>query len=286
MSNGSENTVESTLFTTGYCRQIERFTRRDAPWRMNTFDALVVLIHHPRIGYLLFDTGYATHFFTETSCFPYSLYRAITPVIFSKRDALVSQLNERGIPATAIRFIFLSHFHGDHIAGVRDFPDAVFICSQEAYQHIRDKRGLAAVRKGFVPGLLPPDFSKRVRFIEDGKRYPFQEVYGVFDPVYDLFGDESLLAVRLSGHAPGQYGLFFTDRIAGPTLLCADAAWSMEAIRNQSEPHPFTYAVMGGKKEYRRHFQQLVAFHQTQPQVRILPSHCPEARSIAKGGER
>ncbi|MDR6226181.1 MBL fold metallo-hydrolase [Desmospora profundinema] len=285
MSAGTAITVESTLFSTGYCRQIERLSRRDAPFRLASFHALAVLIRHPTEGFLLFDTGYATHFFRETCRFPYSLYRRITPVVFRQEDALTEQLRERGISPTDIRYVFLSHFHGDHIGGVRDFSQSVFICSREAYHHIRDKRGMAAMRNGFVPGLLPPDFSERVQFIEEKDPFPFRETYGVFDTVFDWFGDGSLLAIRLSGHAPGQYGLFFVDRDRGPTLLCADAAWSMAAIRTESEPHPLTYKVMGGRKEYRHHFQQLVDFHRKNPAVRIVPSHCPEALTAVKGVE-
>lgn len=283
MSTGTVITVNSVLLRTGYCRQIERMARRDAPYRLASFYALAVLIRHPKAGFLLFDTGYSTHFFRETSQFPYSLYRWITPVVFRKKDALVEQLGARGISPEEIRYVFLSHFHGDHIGGVRDFPEAEFLCSREAYHHIRGKRGIKAVRNGFIPGLLPPDFSERVQFIEEKDPFPFRDRYGVFDPVFDCLGDGSLLAVRLSGHVPGQYGLFFVDGDQGPTLLCADATWSMAAVRHHIEPHPLTYAVMGGRREYRHCFRQLAEFHRLNSTVRILPSHCPEAAAIAEG---
>src|SRR5690606_41543085 len=47
------------------------------------------------------------------------------------------------------------------------------------------------------------------------------------------------------------------DEERGPTLLCADATWSLEALRRQVEPHPLTFAVMGGRREFRRSFLQL-----------------------------
>jgi glyoxylase-like metal-dependent hydrolase (beta-lactamase superfamily II) len=256
--------------------------RRDAPLRPASFYSLAALIRHPEEGFLLFDTGYSTHFFRETSRLPYLLYRWTVPVVFRKEEALVKQLKALGISPEEIRYLFLSHFHGDHIGGVRDFPQASILCSREAYDHIRGKRGMRAVRNGFVPGLLPPDFAERVQFIEDKERFPFRDRYGVFDPVFDCFGDGSLLAVRLSGHAPGQYGLFFVDEDQGPTLLCADATWSMAAVRRQVEPHPLTFAVMGGRREFRRSFRQLTEFHRLNPSVRILPSHCPEAAALAE----
>lgn len=189
MSTGTAITVKSTLLHTGYCRQIERLARRDAPYRLASFYALAVLIRHPEAGLLLFDTGYSTHFFKETSRFPYSLYRWVTPVVFRKKDALVEQLSARGISPEEIRYIFLSHFHGDHIGGVRDFPKAVFLCSREAYHHIRDKRGIAAVRNGFIPGLLPPDFSERVQFLQT--RMVFSNYFNlhgyIFSPSRSIF---------------------------------------------------------------------------------------------------
>src|SRR5690606_18833164 len=283
MSSGTEIKVECKLFRTGYCRQLEKMARRDAPLRPASFYSLAALIRHPEEGLILFDTGYSAHFFRETSRLPYLLYRWAVPVVFRKEEALAEQLEALGISPGEIRHIFLSHFHGDHIGGVRDFPEASILCSREAYDHIREMRGLRAVRNGFVPGLLPPDFDKRVQFIEDKERFPFRERYGVFDPVFDCFGDGSLLAVRLSGHAPGQYGLFFVDEERGPTLLCADATWSLEALRRQVEPHPLTFAVMGGRREFRRSFLQLTEFHRLNPSVRIFPSHCPEAAALAEG---
>ena len=51
--------------------------------------------------------------------------------------------------------IIISHFHADHIAGLRDFTDVACVCSGAGWHHVRTLRGLAVLREAFIPGLIP-----------------------------------------------------------------------------------------------------------------------------------
>jgi ribonuclease BN (tRNA processing enzyme) len=44
----------------------------------------------------------------------------VTPVYFDSKEAVVSQLKERGMQPRDLTAVILSHFHGDHVAGLRD----------------------------------------------------------------------------------------------------------------------------------------------------------------------
>ena len=86
--------------------------------------ALVALLCHPRHGWLLWDTGYAPRLLDATRHLPFALYRRATPLHLHPELAVAAQLGRWGLVPGEISRVVLSHFHADHIAGLRDFPRA------------------------------------------------------------------------------------------------------------------------------------------------------------------
>lgn len=82
----------------------------------------------------------------------FRLYRRVTPVYFDPQQALVRQLSATGLAAKDVDAIILSHFHADHIAGLRDFPDVSCICSGEGWRQVRTLRGVTALRQPLCRG--------------------------------------------------------------------------------------------------------------------------------------
>ena len=229
-------------------------------FRRVVFQATAVLLRHPVLGAVLFDTSYAPRFLAETRRWPGLLYGLVTPVTLSRLGSLVEQLAVRGIAAAEVRHVFVSHFHGDHIAGLRDFPAATFYCAEKAWRAVESLRGFSAVRHGFLPGLLPKDFARRVRFIKHGG---------------DVFGDGCARALDLPGHATGQMGLWFRDDGGREVLLAADACWLSDAYRRNAMPHAIT-RLLHDWDAYAHTLAQLHALHRERPEVLIVPCHCPE----------
>jgi glyoxylase-like metal-dependent hydrolase (beta-lactamase superfamily II) len=149
------------VLDTGYCLASEHHVLKGSRRRRFACHATVALLHHPEHGWLLWDTGYAPRMLDLTRRFPYRLYRLATPLRLESGLAVVAQLSRLGIATHEIRRIVISHFHADHIAGLRDFPDAVLLASSEALASIHGLHGLRALRRGFIPGLLPDDFPER-----------------------------------------------------------------------------------------------------------------------------
>lgn len=188
------------IFEVGHCKHPEFITLQGGRFKSVVFPATAALIKH-RQGNLLFDTGYGAHFFQATRRFPEKLYALTTPVTL--RQPLHSHLK------TPLDAIFISHFHADHIAGLKDFPHVPLYCSREGYEFAINETisRFAKTRKGVLPALLPDDFAQRAIFIEDlpcvalpQNMYPFTTGYRVFDDVY---------AIALAGHAKGHYGLLY-----------------------------------------------------------------------------
>ncbi|MFN8439900.1 MAG: MBL fold metallo-hydrolase [Caldilineaceae bacterium] len=272
-----------TLLPAGYCTQNEMLVLRSA-WRTLRFPALVALIEHPRHGKLLFDTGYTHRFLIGTERFPYRLYRWLTPVFLKPEETVVNQLAERGIEARQINTIILSHFHADHLCGVLDFPQANFIYFADAYASVAGKDGLAALRAAYLPGMLPTDFAARSRPISNAQMTVLSPRYAPFERGIDLFGDGSLIAVPIPGHATGQMGLF-VNREEGTAFLAADAVWHSQAFREQILPHPLARLIFANWQDYVDSFNKICQLHRNRPDVQIIPYHCEEIWQQIRRGE-
>lgn len=258
----------------GYCTHPEAITLRGGQWQSTQFPALVALLEHPSQGYILYDTGYSERFFTETRRWPNRAYGLVTPVYLEPGESAAQQLQRRGIAPDSIRHIVISHFHADHIGGLRDFPEARFICARAAYERVKTKTGIQAVAAGFLPGLLPPDFDQRVRFVEampQGPALPTE-----FETGFDVFCDRSLMAVELPGHAAGQLGLYFSDPQQHSYFLVADACWSSRAYRELVQPHPIAQLIFDDGATYGDTLKKLHHLHRKYPEIRIVPTHCNE----------
>lgn len=257
------------MLTTGYCLADESHILRGGRRGVSVHcPARAALFEHPQ-GRILFDTGYAaTHLFAAASRFPYKLYLRATPVFTSPEESLAAQLDPNTI---TIDTIIVSHFHADHIAGLKDFPHARFIASAEGLREVQGRRGFGALKRAFLPELLPTDFAERATLLE---RFTGPEL-APFGPTHDLFGDGLLRLVHLPGHARGQLGLF-AQTSTGTVFLVADAAYCRQAIRENRPPHPITNLFTDNGSAVRETLAKLHTFAAAHPEVLLYPTHCTE----------
>ncbi len=265
--------MEVTIFQAGYCTHIERVIKKDGQWKSIKFPALFALIKHPNLGYILFDTGYSTEFYKLTKKFPYNIYGKITPVYVDDWDSSLSQLQQYGVEAKDIKYIIISHFHADHIGGVKLFPYSTFIYSKEEYHYLKNKRGLAAVKNGFIPELLPYDFEERSMYIEDFETIDNPVKDSIFKKGYDLFGDGKIAAIHLSGHTKGQYGIYLTDKDKQPYFFIADSCWIEEAYEELKLPSKVSHLIMDNPNNYVDTLNKISYLHKKYPEIKIIPSH-------------
>ena len=213
------------MLRVGHCIHPECLALRGGAWRSSVFPALVGLIRHPDAGAILFDTGYSEHFARATARFPERLYRWTTPVVLPDDECLLPQLSRHGIAAHEVRYVFASHLHADHIAGLRDLPRATIWHGDAALRGARAASRLARLRKATLLDLLPDDFDARRCAIEALPKAALPHAWRALGGGFDLLGDGSLRAVPLPGHARGQHGLLLRHEDDREYLLAGDATW-------------------------------------------------------------
>jgi glyoxylase-like metal-dependent hydrolase (beta-lactamase superfamily II) len=266
--------VKFDLLKVGSCQHPECVALRGGGRRAIDFPALVGLIEHPRRGLLLYDTGYSKHFQSATRRFPECLYRVITPVTLPPEQELLGQLESRGIAPKDIETIFISHFHADHVAGLRDFPAARFVATGVEYRICRKLGRLGRLRRAHLSGLLPRDFETRLRFAEEAPVLSMPAQWEPFREGRDLLGDESLLGIDLPGHTASQLGLALRTVEDGAVFLVGDACWKIEGLKKNCPPSRLAYALFHNGRDYDDTFRRLHALHSSAWSPDIIPSHC------------
>lgn len=241
----------------GWCRVPEAAILQGGRWRKVRIPARFAKIRHPVHGTVLFDTGYAPRFLDATAAFPYRIYRWLTPVELGP--------TAREQTPEEVTLVILSHFHADHMGGLLDFPEARLMASRAGYESVRGLSGVAALRRGFLPDLLPADFERRATLLESGQSF-------------DVFGDDSCRLLFLPGHAPGQMAaLVHTTR--GAALLAADVCWHTLALTEDRDVPWWMHALLTDNLgQYRESLAFLREFHRLHPEIPILPCHCPMSK--------
>jgi glyoxylase-like metal-dependent hydrolase (beta-lactamase superfamily II) len=273
------STVELHLLRVGACRHLECLAARGGRWTPVEFPALCGLIHHPERGWMLYDTGYSGHFFSATDTWPERLYRTVLPVELPEAEVLRNQLDRFGLTPADIGTVIVSHYHGDHIAGLRDFPNARFIALQADTEHFANLIGKRwrATLGAHLPGLLPDDYFDRVVAANTAPKRDLPGWLTPFDTGHDLLGDGSLIGVPLPGHSHGQLGLFIPDASGRPAFLVADACWSLPALRDGRPPAFPALLINAERRRYLDTFRGLVGIARRETAVAMLPSHCQAA---------
>ena len=255
----------------GWCSQFARLAGAPS-WTWTRFYAVFVYFEHPVHGGCLIDTAYSDEFFRATQWPPQRLYRWLTPVHLEEQQDARERLRASGIDPDSVRQIFVSHFHADHIAGLKCFTQAQFIYRREAFDRLQRQSVFSQVQHGFLRELIPPDFTQRGCPLDETR---FAAGIGDWQgfQTCDYWGDGSLLLVDLPGHADGHFGLVLHS-VNGRIFYIVDACWHVQVLLDKS-PLPWIS---------RRIQHDAAAYFATQEKLRqltgrtgieLIACHCP-----------
>ena len=264
------NRVKLHLNYAGYCLSNAKHVVNGDESRLIKFNALFALILHPTKGYILFDTGYTQRFFDATKNYPNKIYALATKVNLNKSEEVKFQLESNGISTDDINHIIISHFHADHIGGLKDFKKAKFYCTKKSYNQVANISNYFAFSKGILKQLIPSNFNDRVYFIENYSSLINDKIFGY---TYDLFNDGTIKIYNLPGHAAGQIGIQIKT-IKRNYFLLADACWDKRAIYENKCPSKLVKLFFDSWDDYILSLNKIKQYSKQFPKTILVPTHC------------
>jgi glyoxylase-like metal-dependent hydrolase (beta-lactamase superfamily II) len=165
------------------------------------------LIHHGD-DYMIWDTGY-----------PASVPGGAAPAGPTVKTSLVEQLTQLKLKPEQIKYVGISHYHGDHTGQAGSFPQATLLIGKGDWDALNEPKPAA----GINPAPL-------ANWISGG---------GKVEPVprdKDVFGDGSVIMLDLPGHTPGHHGLLVKLKTTGNVLLTGDVSHFHENYDSNGVP--------------------------------------------------
>lgn len=264
------------VMASGYCTAHRRVEDPGSIGGTRKFYATWLVIRHPSLGVVLFDTGYGQQVFQAGARFPDRFHLWATPVTLQPHETAAAQLAAAGISAADVSHIIISHFHVDHIGGLRDFPAARLYAASSAYEQAQKLQGIAAVRRGILKGLLPDDLKERFTSIEECST-TYVDADSGLTFYRDFLGQQDLTPVHLPGHACGMLGLYVPSH---RMLFASDAAWSADTFRRGVLPRQVVRLFFDSWSEFVETQERMRTFMRANPDVEVLFTHCPETMAL------
>jgi N-acyl homoserine lactone hydrolase len=218
------------------------------------------LVEHPGAGPILIDTG----FHPSVAVKPTENLGRLARFTFKDIDmkpeqAVAAQLRERGIAATDVKVVVMTHLHIDHASAISDFPEATFVVSKAEW----DAATTQGQFHGYVPRQFDHAFDYRLLDFENGDANSFSG----FARSFDLLGDGSLRCVYTPGHTLGHLSVVVRTA-AGEVLVAGDALYLRRTLDDTHLPYRTEDEHL-----FRRSLREIQQYARETPEARIIPGH-------------
>jgi N-acyl homoserine lactone hydrolase len=220
-------------------------------------------------GLIVVDTGESSRV-NEPGYLPrwHPYFRLGVRASVAPEDEIGPQLRALGLAPEDVRWVVMTHLHGDHAGGLSHFPRSeILVCRAE----FDNAKGFAGKARGFLPHRWPEWFSPRLYELEESP-------YGPFPRSRRLTAAGDVTIVATHGHTKGHVSIVVEEE--GRSLfLAGDTSYSQALMLDG--------AIDGVTPDLRAASETLDRIRELtrrQPLV-YLPSHDPEARERLEARE-
>ena len=123
------------------------------------------------------------------------------------KKSLVDLLTQLELTPGQIKYVAVSHYHGDHVGQVSSFPQSTLLIGKGDWDVLTDPKSAAVAN--------PAPFAN---WISGG---------GKVEPLAgdrDVFGDSTVVVLNTPGHTPGHHSLLVKLKEMGNVLITGDLA--------------------------------------------------------------
>ena len=236
-----------------------------------------LVIRHPG-GNILVDTGSSIHLQQEIADYPFWAhlhFEILTDGKNGATDTSANVLRKAGIPPKSLTAVILSHIHMDHAGGLVDLPNVPVYLSPDEITLMERYRHLQTIQ--VVPAEAAA-IDGRVRALRFESK-----PYETFDESADIFGDGSVVVVKLPGHTPGSVGTFVNLSPTSRIFHVGDAVNANEAIERRLPKSFVMAATDNNASEANATVAKLSQLHALDTELLMIPAHDRSAWKQAFG---
>jgi glyoxylase-like metal-dependent hydrolase (beta-lactamase superfamily II) len=218
------------------------------------------LVEHPGVGRILIDTGLHASVSVDPKQNMGGLIGRFFRFEMEPEQALEAQLRARGIEASDVEVVVMTHMHMDHASAISDFTNATFVLGEGEWQALRGSR---AVLHGYVP--------KQAEHAVDYREVVYDtrlaSSYSTFGRSFDLFGDGSVRLVYTPGHSRGHQSVILRLRNR-EALIAGDAIYFVDTLEHERRG-----MFVADEHTWRRSLREIQLYRRENPDALIIPSH-------------
>ena len=135
------------------------------------------------------------------------------------KTSLVDLLAQLKLTPAQVKYVAISHYHGDHVGQVSSFPQSTLLIGKGDWDVLTDPKAAAVAN--------PVPFAN---WISGG---------GKVEPLpgdRDVFGDGTVVMLNMPGHTPGHHSLLVKLKEMGNVLITGDLAHFRENYEGNGVP--------------------------------------------------
>ncbi len=229
-----------------------------------------LLVHHPK-GPLLIDAGFSRRTPEELANYPFPRKQMLGSTFNDGRGVTFAPeaLAKAGVDPASLKLLAFTHIHFDHLGGAVDLPGVKVLLPPEDLSFLkanRDERGMVFI----------PEHAQAVEGRTEALHFQ-PTPYETFPEHADLFGDGSVVFVKLPGHTPGHVGVFINVSESLRLFYVGDAVLHSIAVEQRLTKSLALMMSDYDRAQADQTVAELSAFHVLAPEVSIVPAHDGDA---------